>query len=80
MKRQTVVDPLRESKKAYQPPKDKKEKDEAAPPSKLELYQKYQTLYQDLRPIDVKFTLDHDEWKRKIDKEIEDTHIQEKRN
>jgi hypothetical protein len=42
------------------------------PETLLDKYNKLQELYETLRPIDVKFTLEHDEWKRKIDKEVED--------
>ncbi|MBK8156515.1 MAG: hypothetical protein IPK55_11210 [Streptococcus sp.] len=38
----------------------------------LDKYVKLKELYENLRPIDVKFTLEHDEWKRKIDKLVED--------
>lgn len=38
----------------------------------LDKYVKLKELYENLRTIDVKFTLEHDEWKRKIDKLVED--------
>lgn len=45
-------------------------------PSLLEQYEKLKNLYEDLRPIDVKFTLDHDAWKKNIDKKTEDKHLE----
>lgn len=38
----------------------------------LDKYVKLKELYENLRPVDVKFTLEHDDWKRKIDKTVED--------
>ena len=71
MKWNTPIDPLHEPAKSTL----KKKKDPDEPESMLDKYTKLKELYENLRPLDVKFTLEHDEWKWKIDKEIEDKHL-----
>ena len=71
MKRQKFSSHLEEKKSPFKP-----KPREDGKPSLLEQYEKLRSYYEDLRPIDVKFTLDHDDWKKKIDKTTEDKHLE----
>ena len=60
-----------QSKSKYDREKIKAEL-KASEPTRLQIYEKLEQYYSDLRDLDVEYTLNHDHWKKKIDDHARD--------
>jgi hypothetical protein len=66
-------DPYADLKKStYKKPKPRPGEKPTTEKSRLEIYTELEKLYGELRPMDVRYTLEHDFWKLQIDKATED--------